>query len=82
MLDPGIALLLFLLFVGLVGMSLYVVWLHVNLWMTRQILNRTPVVVANHQVDSTEHSGGCLGNFSFLLLIMILGSIFVVLYFQ
>jgi hypothetical protein len=82
MLDPGPALLLFFLFVGLVGMSLYVVWLQVNLWLTRQILNRAPMIVANPPSDTVKAGGGCLGSFGFALLIMLLVGIFTILYFQ
>ncbi len=82
MLDPGAALLLFFLFVGLVGMSLYVVWLQVNLWLTRQILNRASVIVANTPSASVKASGSCLGSFGFLLVIMLLAIVFAALYFS
>ncbi|CAN5646764.1 hypothetical protein BH10CHL1_BH10CHL1_41950 [soil metagenome] len=82
MLDSGTALLLFLLFVGLVGMSLYVVWLQVNLWLTRQILNRAPVIMTNLPTDSVKSGGGCLGNLGLPLLIMILAGVFATLYFS
>ena len=81
MVDAGTTLLLFFLLVGLVGMSLYVVWLQVNLWLTRQILNRAPMIVTNPTTDSVKTGGSCLGSLGLLLLIMLLATVFAVLYF-
>lgn len=72
MLSSGTEVLLFLLFSGFVVMSLYIAWLQIHLWITRQVLNRTTIVFSDKRPDAIEPGTGCAGSFGFLLVTIIL----------
>lgn len=72
MLSPEAELLLLLTFVVLVVLIVYVVWLQINLWLTRQVLNRTAIVFPAQRPEPNETGRGCVGSFGFLLMVIVL----------
>lgn len=63
---------------ALLVVSLYAVWLWLNLWFTRQVLSWMPVITGSNEHSTSQSGSGC-GVLLFLLLIIgILSGLFLI----